>query len=102
MPQITTWLIVSEQMSRLSEIWAWLFCKLPSSPTFSQVAQNLLIKPRTESRISDLIWPRRHKIVKKERKINNKANKKNRLRCSLLYKNLTPPPRINNEIDLFV
>lgn len=29
MPQITTWLIVSEQMSRLSEIWAWLVCKLP-------------------------------------------------------------------------
>lgn len=26
MPQITTWLIVSEQMSRLSEIWAWLVC----------------------------------------------------------------------------
>ena len=24
MPQITTWLIVSEQMSRLSEIWAGL------------------------------------------------------------------------------
>ncbi len=30
MPQITTWLIVSEQMSRLSEIWAWLVCTLPS------------------------------------------------------------------------
>lgn len=28
MPQITTWLIVSEQMSRLSEIWAWLVRKL--------------------------------------------------------------------------
>ena len=37
MPQITTWLIVSEQMSRLSEIWAWLVCKLPFSAAFSQV-----------------------------------------------------------------
>lgn len=48
MPQITTWLIVSEQMSRLSEIWACLVCKPPS-----QVLLNLLISPRTESSISD-------------------------------------------------
>ena len=54
MPQITTWLIVSEQMSRLSEIWAWLVCKLPSSAAFSQVSQNVLIKPRIESCISDV------------------------------------------------
>lgn len=26
MPQITTWLIVSEQMSRLSEVRGWLVC----------------------------------------------------------------------------
>lgn len=48
MPQITTWLIVSEQMSRLSKIWACLVCKPPS-----QVLLNLLISPRTESSISD-------------------------------------------------
>lgn len=45
MPQITTWLIVSEQMSRLSEIWARLVRK-PSPPAFSIAAQNLSIKPR--------------------------------------------------------
>lgn len=44
MPQITTWLIVSEQMSRLSEIWAGLVRKPPSPPAFSIVAQNLPIK----------------------------------------------------------
>lgn len=44
MPQITTWLIVSEQMSRLSEIWAGLVRKPPSSPAFSIVTQNLSIK----------------------------------------------------------
>lgn len=51
MPQITTWLIVSEQMSRLSEIWAWLVCKLPSSDAFLSGLLNLQMQPHIAGRI---------------------------------------------------
>lgn len=79
MPQITTWLIVSEQMSRLSEIWACLVCKLPS-----QVLLNLLIRPPywelyIRCSLTDIKRLKRGELA-------NKTNKRNYLRCSLLCK----------------
>lgn len=54
MPQITTWLIVSEQMSRLSEIWARLVREPPPSSAFTIVTENLSIKPRASDAASQM------------------------------------------------
>lgn len=63
MPQITTWLIVSEQMSRLSEIWARLVRKPPPSSAFSIVTQNLSIKLRASDAASQMETKKINKIA---------------------------------------
>lgn len=76
MPQITTWLIVSEQMSRLSEIWAGLVHEPPPSPAFSIVTQNLSIK-----RYASAVAAQTTKTTKKKQnfqmsEINNNVREK--------------------------
>lgn len=82
MPQITTWLIVSEQMSRLSEICAWLVCELPSSPACLSGCTEIVDKKKKKKTVLKAEYqmqPRRRKIVFFGffRKINSKAKKKN-------------------------
>lgn len=81
MPQITTWLIVSEQMSRLSEICAWLVCELPSSPACLSGCTEIVDKEKKKTvlKAEYQLQPRRRKIVFLVffRKINSEAKKKN-------------------------
>jgi len=98
MPQITTWLIVSEQMSRLSEIWAWLVRTPPPSPS---LRCHKMYWWSLASRAVYQMWPRGRGIVKKKRLTTGPDDRKC-LRCSLLCKFVTRPHRINNEIDLFL
>lgn len=90
MPQITTWLIVSEQMSRLSEIWAGLVRKPPSPPAFSIVAQNLPIKLYASAVASQTTKKKKRKQKFKTSEINNSAREKNEVRCSPLCATHTP------------